>query len=254
MRRSLCAVPTILWPSKRWRPPPSKPPTSTCKWPAYDVDAPDRPVCKWPPLPDTLEEDVHMAADVEPLGDDELAQQPDCVDQRGWLDSDDAPVSENGMSVTLVGLTGSRQSVVSRDWVHEDHKPPARTWSVRADKATHDFGDIYFGLTEAQCFANPGDTAVFDVRGNARYGPHPLDLTMHVARRTVELGPDVTFIGAFEGGKDDALDITIDLHAQTLTIFNTVSGDTLRAKLPGHWRCARLCATLRTPGDTLTIR
>ena len=219
----------------------------------------------WPQLkPEELDNEaseeapqkVHIASRIELSTNEELAHEPpDPASQGGWLDSDDAPVSADGCSVELRGASHARQTVLSRDWVHVDHEVPVRSWTVYAAKATYDFGDIYWGFTEAQCFSQQRcPTYLFDVRGNVRWGDSPLDIVLCEARRDVERMDNATFEGEFNGSKDDRLTITLDLKQQTMVISNMRTNDKVRMSFAGAGvRCARLCASLRTAGDRLVI-
>ena len=97
-----------------------------------------------------------------------------------------------------------------------------------------------------------------DVRGNVRWGGDPLDLllseTRHEAARSRRKGA-IAFHGPFHGAKDDSLLVTVDLKKQQLTICNARTQDSLVVTFPpsSPVRCARLCASLRTAGDTLVI-
>jgi len=254
----------------RWQPPPSftqRELLDMGEWGPYNnaedesCNMPNDTRCVWKELPvEALQEELANSAEAflaeskEELTDEELRVEPSSH-QGGWLESDCAPVSDDGKSVQLRDTGGGRQTLLSRDWVHIDHSPPRRTWTVRASKATYSFGDIYWGVSEAQSFNRPGRTYLFDVRGNGRYGYHPLELSLMWPRATVARTEGNSFKGAFEGCKDDRLEVTLDLGEQTLTILNTRTKDQLVHKLTGTppMRCARLCASLQTMGDTLVI-
>ena len=131
----------------------------------------------------------------------------------------------------------------------------ARSWRVRASKATYAFGDIYVGVTEAQAFNQPGRTFLFDVHGNARYGYHPLELVLMWGRAEVESMSETSFVGDFRGDKSDTLVVTLDVRNRVLTVHNETSGDTLIHKLgcDPPIRCARLCASFQTVGDAVVL-
>lgn len=251
-------------PSSRWQPPsvPEDKALDMVEWPSFEHSAPDDPRCEWSELPpDVLREadmeqaEEFIAQPTEALQDAELVYSDKEPPMGGWLESDGAPVTDDSMTVELCAQGTARQTVLSRDWVHVDCATPVRVWTVRATKATYSFGDIYWGYSEAQCFSQKGRTFVYDVRGNARYGFHPLDLFMCETRSGIEKMGSTEFEGAFEGRKDDQLVITLDLRQQTLSVQNSRTGDRLVQKLPTSppVRCARLCASLRTKGDTLAI-
>lgn len=227
----------------------------------YADGAPDDPRALWPSLPPDAFEDPedselepHLAEPRDELTNGELRVEPS-QHQKGWLDSDCMPVSDDGRSAQLLDTSGARQSILSRDWLHVDHASDERSWRVRASKATYAFGDIYFGITEAQAFNKPGRTFLFDVRGNARYGYHVLELVLMWGRSEVETILDTSFVGAFKGDKSDTLLVTLDLRSRLLTICNESSGDTLIHKLTCDppIRCARLCVSLQTAGDIVVI-
>ena len=172
-----------------------------------------------------------------------------------WLDSDDAPCCPDGKSVKLIGLGKSRQSVLSNDYVHENHECATREWTIYASEATFDYGDIYFGFTESTYFSKAGRTMLFDVRGNMRYGFHPLQLVYCERRLDVQRMGGTSFTGDFCGLKNDKHVITLDLYAQAMTIRNLRTSSTLELTLPA-WplvSCARLCVSMRTAGDCVVI-
>lgn len=225
--------------------------------------AEDAAVAEWPPLElEVLEKgededdgrQPFMADQEEPLTERFLSQPPADLNAPWWLDSDDAPACEDGRSVRMLGLSKSRQTILSRLWVHESHTPPVREWTVRASEASFDFGDIYWGYSEAQSFQRNGWTCLFDVRGNLRFGDHPLSLVNCERRPVVQLMEHTAFSGAFNGDKGDRLVIRLDLGKQMMVIRNARTGDTLQQQfMKQPVRCARLCVSLRTAGDAVEI-
>jgi hypothetical protein len=245
---------------KRWLPPAT--PARQLAPLSMEADASDDECTPWPALEaaedeEAAEPQAFIAAPAEILAEEELARAP-CQLSRGpqrWLESDDAPACEDGVSIKLNGLSNSRQTVLARDWVHLGHSPPVREWTVYASAAKRDFGDIYFGYTESQCFSQKGRTFLVDVRGNARYGFHPLQLLYCERREEVERLGNTLFSGAFAGRKDDKLVVALDLWQQIMTVRNTRTGDSLKQHLPTNppVRCARLCASMHSAGDVLVI-
>ena len=225
----------------------------------YTEGAPDDPRVVWPELPpsddaEDAEPEQHLAEPRDLLTDEEMCVQPS-EHQKGWLESDCVPVSEDGCTAELAHADGARQSILSRDWLHVDHASRTRSWRVHASKATYAFGDIYFGISEAQAFNQPGRTFLFDVHGNARYGYHPLELVLMWGRSEVETMSETSFVGDFRGDKSDTLVVTLDLRNRLFTVYNETSGDTLIHKLgcSPPIRSARLCASLQTMGDAVVI-
>ena len=225
-------------------------------------DASDDECTPWPALDgsdgeEAAEPQAFIAAPAEILAEEELARAPYQLSRgpQRWLESDDAPACEDGSSIKLNGLSNSRQTVLARDWVHSCHSPAVREWTVYASVAKREFGDIYFGYTESQCFSQKGRTCLVDVRGNARYGYHPLHLLYCERREEVERLGNTVFSGAFAGRKNDKIVVTLDLGQQVMTVRNTRTGDSLKQHLPINppVRCARLCASMHSAGDVLVI-
>ena len=121
-------------------------------------------------------ENVYRAERPERMPLKALKFEPTCTSS--FKDSDGVHLLNNNLVVEHHFAKENRQAVVSNDWVHSAHTVKKRTWMVRANQAQYAYGDIFFGLTEAQAWCFEGRSVGFDVRGNFWVGARsPRDLT-----------------------------------------------------------------------------
>jgi hypothetical protein len=192
------------------------------------------------------------------LSDKELEVVPDCEVQRGFLASDDVSLDAFATTATLIGRTKSRQTVVSRDWVHVAHTPAHRRWRVRATKAAYEFGSVLVGVTEAQSFADAGRSIFFDLAGNVRFGSHPLDTLLCYTKEEVEASDSaIRYHGLTYETRLDLLEVEVDLSAQRVVLRNRTAGGEVHVNLRAageEWRSARLAVSLLVAGDAAELQ
>lgn len=217
------------------------------------VTGPDRP-----PWEDAL---LNLAPlDLGPSGDDAAAtlhratlpaprsglEDPPEV---GFQDADGVPV--HGRTAVHAWPTRERTAVLSTDWVHRGHEVRSRTWVVRASRATQPYGDIHFGLTEADTFLQSGRSVAFDVHGNLRVGWAPLLLDLVYTAEEAAAIMGVRVAGDVRNEPNSHVSVTADLEAQKLLILYE-NGATVSYPLDG-WDVARLCVSFSNPTDVVEL-
>ena len=118
------------------------------------------PIAERPPSTEC----IHRAQKPRFLKDKQLRREPPSA--AAFQDTDGVLLLEQGRVAEHHFLTVSRQALLSVDWLHKAHKVKKRVWKLRATQTRLDYGDIFFGLTEAQASVFEGRSVVFDVRGN----------------------------------------------------------------------------------------
>lgn len=165
--------------------------------------------------------------------------------------SDGIQLSEDGRVAKHRMNTDLRQAILSTDWVCKDHPAQRREWRVQATVARYNYGDIYFGITEASSFEHAGRTIVFDVQGNFRIGWHPLNLVQMHRASDLDRVPGVGRKGVFRGAKDDDVSVVADL-AQGLLVL-TIGDSVIEYPIVG-FSVARLCVSMGSARDVIALK
>jgi hypothetical protein len=190
--------------------------------------------------PEQREALIPRAAILPALSDEELA---DSTGAFGFVQSDGFKIADG--CATHAFRPGQRQPILSADHVHVNHNQKQRSWTVKMDVATFEFGDAYFGLTNASRFNESGKTIVFDVRGNELIGLAPLRIHRSNLSK-LHIKPP----------RDACVRITADLaNYKMLWEVLDEQGSALASeeRSIAEWRSARLCVCLYSVGDCCRI-
>lgn len=192
-----------------------------------------------------------------------LKFEPTCIS--AFQDADGVLLLNDGRTVEHHFMTPNRQAVVSTDWVHWAHDVKKRTWKVRASQAQFEYGDIFFGLTEAQAWCYDGRSIAFDVRGNFWVGARtPADLThkfraknlssvqgAHQSGDARECGCSSTMVITAELKKDDEGKMTVQVYPEGSDLDGDPAAEFCYPL--NEWSSARLLVSFNSPQDTVDL-
>lgn len=201
---------------------------------------------------------IHRAALTTMATDEELQRLPE--GPPAFQDADGIELSENGRVALHNFFRPTRQSIVSTDWVHCMHEHKTRSWTVRMREAQFDYGDVFFGLTEASGFHHKGRSVTFDVAGNFWIGWSPQDLCHKNRKSNLYNVTGAIETGTFKGNKEAILKVTADMKRNVMSIkmFEPNSSQletplgSIEYPIP-EWRSARLLVSLRSMCDTVKM-
>jgi len=206
---------------------------------------------------------VHRAVPPRRIPEKALRFEPTC--SPAFQDADGVLLLNNGQTVEHHFMTPNRQAVVSTDWVHWAHDVKKRTWKVRATQAQFEYGDIFFGLTEAQAWCYDGRSLAFDVRTNFWVGVRtPADLTHKFRAKQLQSLQDVHVTGdARECGRSSTMVITAELKKggdgrMTVQVYpegaDLAGSPVAEISYPLEgWSSARLLVSFNSPQDVVEM-
>lgn len=173
-----------------------------------------------------------------------------CTAPVAFQDSDGVELSDGNTCVTNSFVATTRQAVLSENWVHALHDVKHLTWSLRIKQAHFEYGDLFFGLTEATSFHLQGRSISFDVRGNFNIGWSPQNLSHRFRAESLENVDGATVSGTLDGPSLCDIKVTADLEKSLMT----VSLPNGMITYPMHeWASARLFVSFSSFMDTVCL-
>ena len=191
---------------------------------------------------------IHRATLPSPVPDSDL--EAACAAPVAFQDSDGIELSENGTCARNAFLTTTRQAVLSTNWVHIEHGLKKVTWNLRIKQAQFEYGDVFFGLTEATSFHLDGRSISFDVRGNFNVGWSPQTLSHRFRAKSLADVEGASVEGTLDGPKECDLTVTADLEQSHVIV--TLPNGAITYPLDG-WTSARLFVSFSSHMDTVCL-
>lgn len=193
---------------------------------------------------------IHRAVLVPKISDAELASPCTCA--VAFQDADGVELTENNTCVMNNFAVGTRQAVLSTNWVHRSHDTPKLTWKVQILQSEFDYGDIFVGLTEACSFQYRGRSIAFDVRGNFWIGWQPQTLTHRFRAKHLGSVEGASVDGTLNANKDCKISVTADLVNNEMVI--AFPNGTIHYPLEVDWLSARLFVSFSRPLDMVRVQ